>query len=202
MCDFGHSWIMEQPILVGCPLCREKHVTPKPCFSPCFSLSCCMGRRQSSVTWQPRGESVYNLDKLHWCVMETCGYCVTLILAYGDANLGWTSSAHRYGNYTRNVIFRVFGFLSERDTWWTKGETIVQLEPLCKCFMETTVHETELCTFWTIPTFVSGKLCLMSVTWISTQFDHSVSPLDFRSSVHRTLDNTRKTCYLACVLLS
>ena len=27
---------------------------------------------------------------------------------YEHANLGWTSSAHRYGKKTENVIFRVF----------------------------------------------------------------------------------------------
>ena len=29
-------------------------------------------------------------------------------LAYGHANLGWTSSARSYGKYTENVIFTVF----------------------------------------------------------------------------------------------
>ena len=41
------------------------------------------------------------LDKLHWCVMETS---FLVQLDYGHANLGWTSSAHTYGEYAENVI--------------------------------------------------------------------------------------------------
>ena len=51
------------------------------------------------------------LDKLHFCVMEMSSLvytaCYFVQLAYGDANLGWTSSRDRYGKYTENVLFRV-----------------------------------------------------------------------------------------------
>ena len=51
------------------------------------------------------------VDKLHWCVMEMSSLVYTAYhlvqLAYGDANLGWTSSRHRYGKCTENVLFRV-----------------------------------------------------------------------------------------------
>ena len=52
------------------------------------------------------------LDKLHWCVMETSflvhNASLCALLAYAHASIGWTSSAHRYGKYTENIIFRVF----------------------------------------------------------------------------------------------
>ena len=44
MRDFAYSWITEQPILVGGNFSRETHITQKPFSSPCFSLSCFMGR--------------------------------------------------------------------------------------------------------------------------------------------------------------
>ena len=51
------------------------------------------------------------LNKLHWFVMETSflvhNAYFWVQLANGDANLGITSCAHRYGNYTENVIFNV-----------------------------------------------------------------------------------------------
>ena len=55
-------------------------------------------------------------------------------------------------------IYDVFGFLFARDIWSAKDDIIVEEESLCTCFMDTTVHHTELCTFWTSQTFVSGKL--------------------------------------------
>ena len=51
MCDFGHSLITEQPLLVRGPLCRETQIMPKPCFSSCLSLTCFMGISPGSVTW-------------------------------------------------------------------------------------------------------------------------------------------------------
>ena len=51
--ELGYGLISEQPFLVRGPLCRETHITPKPYFSPCFSLPCCMGKRPRSVTWRP-----------------------------------------------------------------------------------------------------------------------------------------------------
>ena len=54
ICDFGDSWITEQHILVRGPLCRKTQIMPRPCFSPCLSLSCCMGRgvyRHANLVW-------------------------------------------------------------------------------------------------------------------------------------------------------
>ena len=97
------------------------------------------------MTWpSARGVWVHILDKLHWCVMETSFLVYTaklfVQLIDGDA-----SSAHTYGNYTENVLFIVFtGFLWP-SIYGEKQAT--QEENLCTCFMDTTVHETELCTF-------------------------------------------------------
>ena len=49
MCDFCHTWVTEQPILVRGPLCTETHITPK--FIICLSFSNSMGKRPRSVTW-------------------------------------------------------------------------------------------------------------------------------------------------------
>ena len=58
---------------------------------------------------------MYILDKSNFSVRKT--FCVietsflvhnaylSVLLAYGDANLGWASSPHRYGKYTENVRF-------------------------------------------------------------------------------------------------
>ena len=47
-----------------------------------------------------------------WCVMEMSflvhNAYLCAQLAYAHANLGWTSSAQRYGKYTENVIITVF----------------------------------------------------------------------------------------------
>ena len=90
------------------------------------------------------------LDKLHWCVMETS---FLVQLDYGHVNFGWSSSAHTYGEYAENVIVSgvCFYFSFRPDDMVNK----MQEESLCTRFMNTTVHETDLCTFWTIQTFVS-----------------------------------------------
>ena len=72
---------------------------------------------------------------------------------------------------------------------------MVQEEPLCTCF----IYETEFCT-WTIQTFVSGKQYFVHNAGIGPQFDHLVSPLGFRFSVHRALNNTEMVLF-SCVLL-
>ena len=88
-------------------------------------------------------------------------------LAYGEGNLGWTTSAHRYGKNTENIIFWVFlvfflpGYIVNKR----------QEEPLCTCFRNTKVHETEMCIFWTSQTFVSLKLCFQC---IMHEFEHSL----------------------------
>ena len=64
------------------------------------------------LAYGARGEPVLILDSLHGCVMETSFLVhnakLRVQLAYGDANLGWTSCAHKYGKYTENVISKVF----------------------------------------------------------------------------------------------
>ena len=59
-----------------------------------------------------------------------------------------------------------------RNIRWTKSDSIVQEVALCTCFMDTKVHKTELCTFWTIETFVSRKHFFYHKAWIWAQFDH------------------------------
>ena len=63
-----------------------------------------------------------------------------------------------------------FFFLSARYIWSTKINTVAQKQPLYTCFMDTTVHGTELCIFWTSQTFVSTKLCFLCVMH---EFGHS-----------------------------
>ena len=67
MRDFAYSRITELFILVRGPLCRETQITPKPCFSPCFSLSCCMGGAAlHDWAYSARGELVHILDNFQW----------------------------------------------------------------------------------------------------------------------------------------
>ena len=70
-------------------------------------------------------------------------------MANGHANLGWTNFAQRYGQYTGNVLFREFLVFFLPHIYSEEKGTLVLEEPLCICFMDTIVHETELCTFWT-----------------------------------------------------
>ena len=76
--------------------------------------------------------------------------------------------------------FGCFWFSFFQDIWWTKGETMVQEERLCTCFLGTKVHETELCTFWTTQNSLSREL-LFNVhnSWVCTQFDHVASTQSF-----------------------
>ena len=66
-------------------------------------------------------------------------------------------------------------------------------EPLCTYFLDSTVDETELCTFLTIQTFVSGKLCFLCITLSSTHFDH------LASSEHRAFNNTKNMVFGMCL---
>ena len=116
MCDFGHSLITEQPILVRGPLCRDKNNNETVLFSMFFAFVLYGHKAEecNMTTYSARGESVHILYKLHWCVMKTSFLfrkaSLCLQLAYGDTNLGWTSSAHRNRNYTEYVIVRVILF--------------------------------------------------------------------------------------------
>ena len=91
MCDFAHSWITQQLILVRGPLCRETQITLKPCISPYFSLSCCMGMRPRSVTWLRlwrtkrigalSGHVALVSRKRHFlCIMRNFGFLIMRIL--------------------------------------------------------------------------------------------------------------------------
>ena len=60
------------------------------------------------TSYSAQSESVHILDKLHWCHGNVHIAQLWVQLAYGHANLGWTSSAHRCGKYTVNVKFMVF----------------------------------------------------------------------------------------------
>ena len=53
------------------------------------------------------------------------------------------------------------------------------------------VHETELCVFLTINTFVSDKRCFLGIARTWKQFDHLESTLDFKSSVQKALNNSK-----------
>ena len=57
--------------------------------------------------------------------------------------------------------------------------------------MDTKVHETEFCIFWTIQNFVSDKRCFLCIARICTQFDHLESTHDFKSSAHKALNNNK-----------
>ena len=85
------------------------------------------------------------LDKLHWCVMETS----FLQLAYGDGNLGWTSSADRYGNYTENVLVRVFFF------FFLPGEQKATLQ----CKRKRSPHVSWTLQYTRLTCIHSGLLC-------------------------------------------
>ena len=105
-----------------------------------------------------RNESVHILDKFYWCFMETSFLVYKGYSLFTDMRiLVWRVPHSGTESTMKN------GFLLARIMWWKKGDTIVQEEPLCTCFMNTTVHETELCTFWAILTFVSGKLSFIII---------------------------------------
>ena len=77
---------------------------------------------------------------------------------------------HTATDITLKMRYLLCFFFSFWKGWWTKGETIVQEESLSTCFMEFTVHQTALCTFWTSQTFVSGNHCFLC---IMHEFVHS-----------------------------
>ena len=60
--DFGHTLITEQNIFVLGPLCRDTQISPKKSFSPCLSLSCCMGIRTRRVTWRTKGIGAHSRE--------------------------------------------------------------------------------------------------------------------------------------------
>ena len=67
------------------------------------------------------------------------------------------------------------------------------------------VHETELCIFLTINTFVSDKRWFLCIAWTCKQFDHLESTLDFKSSVQKALNNNKtmlfdvRFAFLMCI---
>ena len=166
----------------------------KPCFLPCFSLSW-LGLYRMTRIGKPSGQVAV---VCHGNVLF-CPLCVTLGtvgLRTCESSLDeFSTQVHKV--HLKHHIYGVLGFLSARNIWW-KGDTIVQEEPLCTCFMDTTGHDTELCTLWTIQAFVSGNLCFLRRAWICTQFDHLVAILGLRTSVQRALNNTKMVLIFGC----
>ena len=75
MRDFPYSLIKEQPILVRDPLYRETQLSPKNCFSPCFSLTYSMGIRLRSVTtWGTRRIGAHSGQVALVCHGNNFGY--------------------------------------------------------------------------------------------------------------------------------
>ena len=66
MCDFGHSWITEQPIFVRGPLCRETEIVFFTIFFA-FVLHAHKAEECNMTAYFARQESVHMLYKLHCC---------------------------------------------------------------------------------------------------------------------------------------
>ena len=152
-----------------------------------FSLSCCMGGK-CIMTWPMAQEAnrctfrtscigvswkrtflwiLRNFRYSCLTVMRMDKFC-TQFMPYSTSAWIHIRKAKHTPNSTVSVLRVFFGYLSARDILLTKGDKIVRELPLCTCFMDTTVHETELCTFCTIQAFVSGNLCFPFITWICT----------------------------------
>ena len=78
----------------------------------------------------------------------------------------------------------------------------VQEEPLCICFMDTTVHETELWTFSTIQTFESGRLSFLRIMHEFRHSSFTQQPILVSNQLHTEIYITRKPSYLVCIFLS
>ena len=114
MCDFYHSWITKQPILVRGPLYRDANNNETVLFTRPFAFVPYLHNSGEFNMICPIGDEA-NRCRFWTCstgVMETSFLVHNAYLwkqfAYLHENVRWTSSAHRYGKYTENIIFRVF----------------------------------------------------------------------------------------------
>ena len=150
-------------------LCRERQITPKKRFHPVFRFHA-MWAEVCNMPWriahEPNLCSVWtsytgeSWKRPFLCIMRNFGYNWHTEMRFLVERF-WT---HVWRVHWSCHIWWVLCFLSAKDIWWTKDDTAVQDEQLCTCFMDTRVHENELCTFWTSQTYVSGKLsffCIM-----------------------------------------
>ena len=62
--------------------------------------------------------------------------------------------------------------------------------------VDTTVHQTDLCTFWTSQTLFLVQNAWNA--WIWEQFNHLAALLIFKTSIHRALNNTETMLFRVC----
>ena len=176
MRDFAYTWIREQPVLVRGPLCRETQITSKQCYSVCFSLSCYMDIGPRSVTWRRIAHEANRCT--FWTSCSGVSWKRPFLSIMRSYMNTWLTEMqflvgrglHTGMENTQKISYLGCCFPSARDIWWRKGDTIVQKEPLCTSFMDTRVHKTEFCIFWTVQTFVPGKF---SFNIIMHEFVHN-----------------------------
>ena len=171
-----------------------------------------MGIRTNSVTWRSIAHEAKRCTFLTTCtsVTETLYHAYWVQFPYGYANLGCTRLAHSYGKYTENVIFSAFfvffppKIMVKKRRHYAAGITTLHMFHVSWC-LSPCVHETELCIFLTINTFVSDKRCFLCIARICKQFDHLESTLDFKSSVQKALNNNKtmlfdvRFAFLLCI---
>ena len=111
----------------------------------------------------------------------------------------FTSSIHRYGNCTENVIFRLFfvfflpGIFGEQN-------------PTLQCRWNRSAHVSWTLHYSRLSFAYSGQfkllceenLCFLCKTWICTLFDHLASTLDVTCSAQRGLSNTETMLFGVC----
>ena len=126
-----NAWLCLQLDHGAAHLASRSFVQKKAVLSPCFPLSCCMFIRSRSVTWRLFVHDMNRCTFWTSCTVsrkhpflpktQSFGYSW---LAQMQILVGWV--LHTGTEYTLKMSYLgCFCFLSARERWWRKGNTIV-----------------------------------------------------------------------------
>ena len=148
---------------------------------------------------------MHNLDKLHWCVMEACAF-LSIMRNFGYI---WLSEMRIFVGWFLHIGTEItlkisylwcFLFSFCRGYIWIKRRHYSAGKTFLHMFHDTTLHETELCTFWTIEAFITGRFSFFFIKMLEFgQSSITLHPLLVLGPVYTELWTTPKPCYLACI---
>ena len=218
MRDFAYSWITEQPTFVPGLLCSETLITLKPCFSPYFSVSCCMRIRPISVTWlgiwRTRRIDAHPGQVALVCHRNvlSCGYCLTLgtvglrrceslldafctqVMQYSTSE--YTSLKQNTRQIERFRYLECFwfsfcqGYIVNKTRHYSAEGTPLHMFHRHYGTGDWVLHIVDNLSFY-VSFFVHNS-------WIWAQFDDLAADLGLRYRVHRALSNTEKMLFGVC----
>ena len=206
MSDFIYSLNTKQTILVAGPLCIETQITPKQCFSPYYSLSCCMRIRSRSVTWRPVAHEANRWT--FWTSCTSVSWKRSFLFILPNFRYSWLTEMRilvgRVLHTGTEITLKMWylgcfwlsfcqGYLVNKRRHYSTGGIALHM-----------FHGHYRTLDWVLLILDKSNFCVRKSlfpvhnAWISSPFDHLAGPLGFRSTVHSALNNT-ETVLFFCV---